>query len=136
MITLVDCPACEAPVSKSAESCPRCGHPIREKLSQGIIMRRSDGSGAATANDSKALLSMIFGIIAIPIAFVPFDWSWVATVSSVLAVILAAVAMSEIRRGRASGKGMAVAGLVTGILGLMIFLLALLGLVLIAKEQL
>ena len=122
--TLVDCPACESTVSRSAAACPRCGHPIRDDLAHGSVMRRSDGTGAAAASDTMGLLSMTFGIVAIGLAFVPFDISWLAIVLSLMAIIFGGVALARVGRGAASGRGMAIAGLLTGVLGLILFLFA------------
>lgn len=125
MATLVDCPACNSKVSMSASACPRCGHPIREELSHGAVLRRADGSGGAAASDTMSLMGMICGIVGIGVAFVPFEWSWIAVILSILAIIFSCVSLNRIGRGSASGKGMAVSGLITGGVGLVIFVLAL-----------
>ncbi len=122
--TLVDCPACNTPVSRSAPACPRCGHPVSQDLSRGAVMRRSDGSGAAAASDTMGLVGMICGVLGIGIAFIPFEFSWIAIVFSLMAIVFSCVALSRISRGMASGRGMAITGLVTGILGLLLFVLA------------
>jgi hypothetical protein len=51
---------------------------------------------------------------------------WVYWIGSVLAVIFGAVALSQIKKanGWKTGKGMAIAGLVLGLVGIAIFLLA------------
>lgn len=121
---LVDCPACNNPVSRSAPACPRCGHAVREDLSRGAVVRRSDGSGVAAASDTTGLLGMICGVVSLGVAFIPSEISLLAVVLSLLAVIFSSVSLSRTGRGEASGRGMALTGLVTGILGLLIFLLA------------
>ena len=121
---LVDCPACSTSVSRSAPQCPKCGHPVREDLGRGAVMRRSDGSGAAAASDTMGLVGMICGVLGIGIAFIPFEFSWIAIVFSLLAIVLSSVALSRVSRGVASGRGMAVTGLITGILGVVLLFYA------------
>jgi hypothetical protein len=87
-------------------------------------MRRSDGSGAAAASDTMGLVGMICGVLGIGIAFIPFEFSWIAIAFSLMAIVFSCVALSRISRGMASGRGMAITGLVTGILGLLLFVLA------------
>lgn len=36
-IKLITCPACGAKVSKEAETCPQCGHPLKEKKSNTVL---------------------------------------------------------------------------------------------------
>ena len=36
-IKLITCPACGANVSKEAETCPQCGHPLKEKKSNTVL---------------------------------------------------------------------------------------------------
>jgi hypothetical protein len=72
----------------------------------------------ATARTSgMAIASLVLGLV------------WICGLGSLLAVIFGHVALSEIERGRGQvlGRGMAIAGLILGYLGLLLLLLELLG---------
>ena len=130
--TLVDCPACRHSVSSAAPACPRCGHPVREDLVGGGVLRRSDGSGPAAASDTMALVSLICGVVSVGVFVVPDGISWVAIVPALLGIVLSLVALRRVVRGVASGRSMAVGGLVTGLLCLLLFAVGMFGLVLAA----
>lgn len=38
MDNLITCPACYQRVSKAAEKCPHCGHPIKPKTASGCLI--------------------------------------------------------------------------------------------------
>ena len=65
-----------------------------------------------TSTNGFAVASLVLGII------------WIYGLGSLLAVIFGAVAISQVRRaeGRQTGEGMAIAGLVLGIVGLVLIL--------------
>jgi len=72
----------------------------------------------ATARTSgMAIASLVLGLV------------WICGLGSLLAVIFGHAALSEIERGRGQvmGRGMAIAGLILGYLGLLLLLLKLLG---------
>lgn len=70
----------------------------------------------AEKNNSKAIASMVLGIISIPTSFIPL----VGFVLGILAIIFYRKANKLIQENPTAygGHGMAVAGLVTGIIGL------------------
>lgn len=37
-MNLIDCPVCRRTISKDAERCPNCGHPIKKKESNGCLI--------------------------------------------------------------------------------------------------
>ncbi|TJZ55554.1 DUF4190 domain-containing protein [Streptomyces piniterrae] len=62
------------------------------------------------STSGKAVASMVTGIVSIVVPFV-------GIVTGPLAIILGAKARGEIQRTRQQGNGLAIAGLVTGIIG-------------------
>lgn len=101
------CPSCAETVKAAAVVCRYCGHDFR--------------TGTRPATQSKtnglAIASMVLGII------------WIWWIGSILAVIFGHRAISQIdsSRGAETGRGMAIAGLVLGYIGvatLAIFILA------------
>lgn len=58
-------------------------------------------------NNALAIASLVLGII------------WVCGLGSLLALILGIIALSQIKKSGASGRGMAIAGIVLGVLGIL-----------------
>ncbi|MNW47916.1 hypothetical protein D3C74_252630 [compost metagenome] len=56
---------------------------------------------------------MVLGILNLVLIFMPY----ISVILGILAIILSAISFKEIRRHGENGKGMAVAGLVCGIVG-------------------
>lgn len=75
---------------------------------------RPSFTGQPAARNGLALASMILGIVALSIAWIPFVVV-LGAVCAVLAVVLGVVALRRARH-TAHGKGFAIAGLVTGLL--------------------
>lgn len=109
------CPNCAASLEDNAQFCSRCGQ------TQNPGLGTPSGQAPATPDPSmvypgqsvtsgKAIASLICGIFGI---FFP---------SAIVAVILGHLSLSDIRRsaGRLTGRGMAIAGLIFGYLGLAI----------------
>jgi Domain of unknown function (DUF4190) len=76
-----------------------------------------------TANPKKAgmaVASMVLGILAILIGWIPFVGWFLGSVLALLAIILGAVALSSVnkRPDEFGGKGMALTGLVLGIVSI------------------
>ncbi|MEC0182992.1 DUF4190 domain-containing protein [Paenibacillus peoriae] len=63
--------------------------------------------------NGKSVASMVLGILNLLLIFMPY----VSVILGILAIILSAISFKEIRRHGENGKGMAVAGLVCGIVG-------------------
>lgn len=75
----------------------------------------------------KSIASMVLGILNLLLIFMPYF----SVILGILAIILSAISFKEIRRYGEAGKGMAVAGLVCGIVGT-IFGLIILAIMIIA----
>jgi len=114
-MALARCPECDNAVSRSAPGCPHCGHPLTPATAESTPLDLATG----TPSSSVALASMICGISGLVLLIVPCIW-WLSIVPDVLGVVLACVAFGKISRGQASGRGMAITGLVCGILGIII----------------
>lgn len=63
--------------------------------------------------NGKSIASMVLGILNLLLVFMPY----ISVILGILAIILSAISFKEIRRHGDTGKGMAVAGLVCGIVG-------------------
>ncbi len=98
------CPRCSASSPISSNNCRSCGMPF---TMEGTTI---DASGAA---NGFCVASLVLGIIGLPICvFVP----------SLLAVIFGIIGLAQISnsQGNTSGRGMGIAGLVLGGIGLLI----------------
>lgn len=70
-----------------------------------------------------AVASLVLGIVAVVVSFIPFSMS-VSLVLGIVGLVLAIVGMMNIRKGKNSGNGMAIAGLVLSIIAIAIYVLA------------
>lgn len=70
-----------------------------------------------------AIAGMVLGISGIVISFTPCLWM-VGIAPILVGLILSAVALSRVKAGKASGRGMARAGLITSIIGLVVWFAA------------
>jgi hypothetical protein len=61
-----------------------------------------------------AIAALVFGVLAIPLALTIYP----GVLAGLVALILGLVGLVTTRHGRATGRGMAVAGLITGLVGL------------------
>ena len=66
--------------------------------------------------NAMALISLILGIISCLL----FCFWFVAAPCAVIAIVLAAISMGQIKKTGGSGRGMAITGLILGIVGLLI----------------
>ncbi len=101
---LKQCTNCQGNLADFVPVCPYCG--VSQPVPQAATAQPEWGAPPQTSN--KAVASLICGVI---LCFVP---------SSIAAVILGHLALSDIKRGagRMAGQGMAVAGLVMGYIGI------------------
>ena len=109
------CPMCAEQVQAAAKVCRYCGYDFE------LGTRPAPAVGAPTDTNGKAVASLIFGLL------------WIFGLGSFVAVVLGHMATREIDRsqGRQGGRGIAVAGLILGWLGLastLAFILLTLGL--------
>lgn len=93
------CPSCAEEVQVAAQVCRFCGYDFNTGT-------RPAAPGAVDTN-GKAIASLVFGLL------------WMFGLGSLLAVILGHMAKNEIDRsgGRQGGRGIAVAGLILGWVG-------------------
>lgn len=69
--------------------------------------------------NGKSIASMVLGILNLLLILMPY----ISVILGILAIILSAISFKEIRRYGDTGKGMAVAGLVCGIVGTIVVLI-------------
>jgi hypothetical protein len=95
------CPACAEKVQLAAQVCRFCGYDFNAGMRPGAV------AAGATDTNGKAIASLVLGIL------------WMFGLGSLLAVILGHMAKREIDRtgGRQGGRGLAIAGLILGWLG-------------------
>jgi len=114
------CPACAETVRGEAAICRFCGY----NFSSGVVpAQRSMHQTAATqTTNGFAIASMVLGIV----------WLW--WIGSVLALIFGYIARRDIdaSQGRQGGRGMAIAGIVLGWIGVGILALVVVGAVITA----
>jgi hypothetical protein len=80
------------------------------------------GQPASRGSDGVALAALIVGILSLLIAFVPIV-GLIGVIGGVIALVLGFVGRGRIKRTQAGGNGMAVTGIVTGILAILLGLL-------------
>jgi type IV pilus assembly protein PilA len=99
------CPYCAEPIEEQAQVCPFCNTSLAAVRAPGGSPPPLPGNSGTSG---KAIASLICGIL---FFFLP---------SAIIAVIMGHLSLSDIKRsaGRLGGKGMAIAGLVLGYLGL------------------
>ena len=78
-------------------------------------------------NSGLAIAGMVTGIVSLLFICIPF-LSIIGFILGIIGIILSGIAIGQINKGQASGKGMAVAGLVTSIIALVISCFAVIGL--------
>ena len=100
---VIKCPRCGAVSPVTSNNCKACGMPF--------TMEGTIGGGGAGASNGFCVASMVLGIIGIP--------AGCTVIPSVLAVLFGAIGLAQIR-GSADGdggRGMAIGGIVCGIIG-------------------
>ena len=107
------CPQCGQPVPEGATLCPTCGRqtaPTQSSVGGLSPLAPTMTSGQVTPEKTSgmAIASFIFGLLFL---FFPL---------SILAVVFGHISLSQIKNsaGRLGGKGLAIAGLVLGYLGI------------------
>jgi len=104
------CPKCGTAWPDTVSSCSNCGTTLAGVVPGGVPGWHLTYETGEQHTSGKAVGSLVCGIV------------WLCGLLSVVAVILGHLSLSEIRRsaGGLKGRGMAVAGLVLGYLGLMV----------------
>jgi hypothetical protein len=112
-VAMKTCPMCAESIRAQALVCKNCGYDYRT----GTV----GGAGVQKKANGFAVASMVMGIV------------WVYWIGSILAVIFGHIALKQINEsnGTQSGRGMAIAGLVLGYIGIgivgAVILLAIIG---------
>lgn len=96
------CPRCDFESSIEANICPRCGLPFTIEGASAVAV------GAATASNSLATASLVFGILALPTYCFPL--------LGVVAIATGLIALHRMGKSAVptSGRGQAIGGLVCG----------------------
>jgi len=101
---LKQCTNCQGNLADFVAVCPYCG--VSQPVPQAAMAQ--PGWGAPPQNSNKAVASLVCGVL------------FMCAPASIAAVVLGHLALTDIKRttGRMAGKGMAIAGLVMGYLGI------------------
>ena len=124
---LTNCPECGNQVSTAAQECPACGSPLTPILAVRARPVNRPTRQHITISSNPVLptgmsfAGMICGVSGTVILFVPCLWI-VGIVPSVLGIIISGLALSKIRREEQGGWGLAVAGMITGLISLLCYM--------------
>lgn len=106
------CRHCGATMVEGSTFCPNCGTPVIQPDAGYLppAMERSAGPASAPVQkvtNGLAITSMVLGIV------------WIGWLGSILALVFGYIAKKQINQsgGRQGGKGMAIAGIVLGWIG-------------------
>lgn len=116
-MALISCPECEAQVSSVATVCPSCGHPLRTAF----VADLASGHYLGQSRSGLSLAALICGVSGLVLMFVPCLW-FIAILPGLLGIVMASIALGRIKRGEAEGWGMAIGGLLCGIIGALLYL--------------
>ena len=112
------CTKCGKELKKEDIFCGYCGNQMIEETEDGEkVVTVSKTNGLAVAGFVVSLASLLINF-----------WG----ITSVVGIILSAVALSQIKKTNESGKGFALAGLIIGIIGIIIMFVAFLFLVILS----
>ncbi len=105
------CPQCGSSVSDGTRFCGACGREVMAADSFPVPSSSLPAAATPSSTSGKAIASLILGILPLSV------------LSSIPGVILGHLALSDIKKsaGRLSGKGMAIAGLILGYMGIALF---------------
>jgi uncharacterized membrane protein len=70
-----------------------------------------------------AIAGMIIGICGAVLSITPCLWM-VGIAPDIVGIVLSAIALNKVKKGTGGGKGMAIAGLVCGIIGIVLWFIA------------
>ena len=96
----IQCPRCSSVSPITSNNCKSCGMPF--------TMEGTTLEASGTSN-GFCVASLVLGIIGIP--------AYCIAVPSLLAVIFGIIGLNQVSKNEASGKGLAIAGLVCGVVG-------------------
>jgi Domain of unknown function (DUF4190) len=87
--------------------------------------------GQSQGRSGIAVAALVLGIISIPLCLL----TWIDTIVAILAIVFGAVGIAKTKHGQARGRGLAVGGLATGVVGLLASIAVLVGFVLFAVNE-
>ena len=103
------CPECGEMIAVGAAKCRFCGAVFDPRLRRSAVR----GGGTGQSYNGFAITSMVLGIVGIPGLCV---YLWPGVIMGIVAVVFGIVALKGMKNsGNDEGKGMAIAGLVLGI---------------------
>ena len=105
----IQCPRCQSVSPITANNCKACGMPF---TMEGTTLE------ASGASNGFCVASLVLGIIGIP--------AFCAVVPSLLAIIFGAIGYNQVSKAdvQSGGKGMAIAGIICGVIGCIISAMA------------
>jgi uncharacterized membrane protein len=74
------------------------------------------GYGAPAAGPAKYSGQAIAGLVLSLVAVIPCFWFWILQIPGYLGVIFSAIGLKQTKGGQRNGRGLAIAGLVVGII--------------------
>jgi hypothetical protein len=84
---------------------------------------------APAKSNGFGITALVLGILSIPAGFL----SWPGILLGIVAIVFAVLGLRRVKARRADNKGMAIAGLITGIIGLIIGAIVLAALIFVTK---
>jgi hypothetical protein len=81
-----------------------------------VSQQPTDGPIGPVRRSAVAVAALVFGVLSIPLALTVY----LGALTGVLGVLLGLIGLFRTRGGRVTGRGMAVAGLVAGLVGVVL----------------
>jgi hypothetical protein len=116
------CFRCGQAMEASAPTCPQCG---ASQLSSAVYAPPPVQQPPSTAEtNGMAIASLVLGIL------------WLYWIGSILAVVFGHIALGQIARsqGRSAGRGMALAGVILGYIGIAVLVIVILAAIIFLPE--
>ena len=95
------CPACGESIAMAAQRCRFCSETFAPKPRRELHRKK---------DSNLALIAMLLGIVSIPTIL----WYCSGFPTAIAAVVVGNIALGQVRRGEAEGKGMAMTGIALG----------------------
>ena len=92
---------------------------IRGRLSASVAVRRPDGSIALTSMPIGSLFAGLFSVLIVTTCFCSGPFALIGSATSVIAIILGLIALSQIKVGNGTGRRLAISGIICGLLSLL-----------------
>lgn len=105
-MALINCKECGKEISDEASFCPNCGYSVNNSNATEI----NNQSNNYVKTNGFAVAGFVISLVSLLINF----WGIVG----LLGTIFSAIALNEINKHNEKGKGMAIAGLIIGIIGI------------------